>query len=128
MFWLTARRRKKIASRPFPPAWLEILQRNVPYYRCLIAEDQRELQQHIKIFLAEKRFEGLGDPPVQITGVHRPISSDTSKHVAALSTLRCASSAFRAASAGVRASTKICQLTRYSVMCRSSPRRGATAT
>lgn len=44
-----------------------MLERNVPYYRCLTPEDQRELQQHIQIFLAEKKFEGLGKPPVKIT-------------------------------------------------------------
>src|SRR5262245_27950448 len=67
MFGFTRRRRERIASQPFPFEWLRILQRTVPYYRCLIAEDQRELQRHIQIFLAEKRFEGLGNPPVVIT-------------------------------------------------------------
>lgn len=67
MFGRVRRRRRRIAAQPFPPEWERILERNVPYYRCLTPEDQKELQGHIQVFLDEKRFEGLGDPPVVIT-------------------------------------------------------------
>ncbi|MCU0917188.1 MAG: zinc-dependent peptidase, partial [Planctomycetes bacterium] len=60
MFGFKDRRRKKIASRPFPAAWLMLLKQNVPLYRRLTAADQEELKRHILIFLAEKRFEGCG--------------------------------------------------------------------
>jgi len=53
-------RRKRLAGRPFPDEWLAMIERNVPFYRRLPPEDQKELQQHILIFTAEKRFEGCG--------------------------------------------------------------------
>lgn len=60
MFGLTHRRRQRLAAMPFPAEWAGILGRNVPFYGRLSPEDQRELQGHIQIFLAEKRFEGCG--------------------------------------------------------------------
>lgn len=47
-------------ERPLPSAWLEIIERNVPYYRTLPRDDRRELQGLIQVFLAEKQFEGCG--------------------------------------------------------------------
>jgi MtfA peptidase len=47
-------------NQPLPDAWLEIVKRNVPYYRCLPNEKQQELQGLIQVFLAEKWFEGCG--------------------------------------------------------------------
>jgi len=58
--FLRRRRRKRLQSRPFPPAWLSIIRRNVPYYAQLSDREQRQLQDAIKVFLAEKRFEGCG--------------------------------------------------------------------
>jgi Mlc titration factor MtfA (ptsG expression regulator) len=55
------RRRERLRSEPFPPEWEAILRRNVPCYARLIEADRRELQGHIKVFLAEKHFEGCGD-------------------------------------------------------------------
>lgn len=60
MFGFKDRRRKKIAARPFPEAWLMLLKQNVPLYSRLPEADQDELKRHILIFLAEKRFEGCG--------------------------------------------------------------------
>jgi len=54
------RRRKKIASRPFPDAWLVLLKKNMPLYARLSEADQEELRRHILVFMAEKRFEGCG--------------------------------------------------------------------
>lgn len=58
MFGLSRRRRKRIKSRPFPPDWLRVLHARVPYVRCLSEADRTELIDHIKVFLAEKEFEG----------------------------------------------------------------------
>lgn len=58
MFGLSNRRRKRVKARPFPPAWNAILHANVPYIQCLSDADRRELIDHIKVFLAEKTFEG----------------------------------------------------------------------
>jgi len=60
MPWLKERRRRKIREQPFPASWTGILVRNVPYYGLLPPEDQEEMKGHIQVFLAEKRFEGLG--------------------------------------------------------------------
>ncbi|MHC4681176.1 MAG: zinc-dependent peptidase, partial [Planctomycetota bacterium] len=47
MFGLRKRRRRRLAARPFPDEWLAIINRNVPFYRLLPAEDRAELQRHI---------------------------------------------------------------------------------
>ena len=46
--------------RRFRPAWLEIIEKNVPYYASLPEADRRELQGLVQVFLAEKNFEGCG--------------------------------------------------------------------
>jgi hypothetical protein len=58
MFWFKKWRRKKIAQKSFPKDWLTILEKNVPFYNHLPDADKSELQRHMLIFLAEKRFEG----------------------------------------------------------------------
>jgi len=58
------RRRNRLASQQFPDNWLEIIKRNVPIYSLLSAVDQKELQRHILIFIAEKLFEGCGGLPI----------------------------------------------------------------
>ena len=60
MFGIKHRRRQEIAAQPFPRSWATIIDRNVPYYRRLSPADRLELQRHIRVFLAEKRFEGCG--------------------------------------------------------------------
>jgi Mlc titration factor MtfA (ptsG expression regulator) len=60
VFGFKDRRRNKIASRPFPDAWLVLLKKNVPLYTRLSEADQEELRRHILVFMAEKRFEGCG--------------------------------------------------------------------
>ena len=60
VFGFKDRRRKKIASRPFPDAWLVLLKKNVPLYARLSQADQDELRRHILVFMAEKRFEACG--------------------------------------------------------------------
>ena len=51
-------RRKRAAQRPFPETWEQILRTGFPRFGKLSAEDQAELRDLIKIFLAEKEFEG----------------------------------------------------------------------
>jgi MtfA peptidase len=58
--WFKNRRRERLRSQPFPPAWLAVIKKNVPIYNRLPQADQEELQGHIQIFLDEKYFEGCG--------------------------------------------------------------------
>jgi Mlc titration factor MtfA (ptsG expression regulator) len=58
MFGFKRRRRDRLHSKPFPEQWRHIIDRNVPMYRRLSDEDQRELQGHVQVFVAEKYFEG----------------------------------------------------------------------
>ncbi len=52
------RRRRERRSRPFPPDWLLVIQRNVSFFAQLSGPDRAELLQHVQVFLDEKRFEG----------------------------------------------------------------------
>lgn len=54
------RRRAALQQKPFPAEWRAIIDANVPYLRRLPEADHRELEGHIQVFLAEKRFEGAG--------------------------------------------------------------------
>jgi MtfA peptidase len=54
------RRRKKLLSTPFPPAWRRILEARVPLYLRLPESDRFELEGLAQVFLAEKNFEGCG--------------------------------------------------------------------
>lgn len=58
-------RRRSLRNRLFPAKWRTILEKNVPLFSRLAEADQMELQGHIQVFLAEKRFEGAGG--LQIT-------------------------------------------------------------
>ena len=63
--WFKRRRRAAIRQRPFPPAWLAIIEKNVPYAAHLPSADRAELAGQVQVFLAEKRFEGCAG--LQIT-------------------------------------------------------------
>ena len=54
------RRRKRIKAEPFPPDQLSLLQEFVPFYGVLEESRQKRLIDHIKVFLAEKEFVGVG--------------------------------------------------------------------
>ncbi|MBC7771646.1 MAG: zinc-dependent peptidase [Pyrinomonadaceae bacterium] len=60
MLGFRRRRRLRIKAQPFPPAWLAIVNKYVPYVQCLSESDKSELYGHIKVFIAEKSFEGCG--------------------------------------------------------------------
>lgn len=57
---LRSRRRRQLTATQFPQDWETILERNVALYRHLPKELRYQLCNDIKIFMDEKRFEGLG--------------------------------------------------------------------
>jgi MtfA peptidase len=52
------KRRHRLRSTALPTEWLAIIERNVPFWVSLAQADRRELEGHIRVFLAEKHFEG----------------------------------------------------------------------
>jgi len=57
MFGITTWRRNRIKARPFPAAWLAVLD-GVAVYQRVNEDDRAELRGHILVFLAEKYIEG----------------------------------------------------------------------
>ena len=53
-------RRKKLKAAPFPSEWRQIIATYCPYYLHLPDADRQELERHVQVFLAEKKFEGCG--------------------------------------------------------------------
>jgi hypothetical protein len=53
-------RRKELSQEPFPAAWSQIIDKNVSCCRCLHPEERARLEGLIKVFIAEKHFEGCG--------------------------------------------------------------------
>jgi Mlc titration factor MtfA (ptsG expression regulator) len=53
-------KRQKLKAAPFLSHWSSIIEDHFPLYARLPDEDRKELQGHIQVFLAEKRFEGCG--------------------------------------------------------------------
>ncbi len=58
--WWKKRRRARLLEAPFPEAWRGVLVQNVPSVSTLTPEERQGLEDNIRIFLAEKRFEGCG--------------------------------------------------------------------
>ena len=61
MSWLHPFRdfaRTELAKRPFPPAWAQIIARNVPYCRHLHPDERKRLEELVQVFIHEKHFEG----------------------------------------------------------------------
>lgn len=58
--WLTNRRRRKLLAEPFPPAWLESLESGVHHYGRLTAAEQTRVRDYVRVFIAEKHWEGCG--------------------------------------------------------------------
>lgn len=69
--WLRARRRRKLLADPFPAEWEAILARNVVHDRWLDGDEKRRLRDLVRIFVAEKRWEGCGglelDDEIRVT-------------------------------------------------------------
>jgi Mlc titration factor MtfA (ptsG expression regulator) len=65
------RRQRALRAAPFPAAWSAILARRVPYVRRLPPRLRRQLEDHIKVFVAEKQFFGCAgmeiDDEVRVT-------------------------------------------------------------
>jgi Mlc titration factor MtfA (ptsG expression regulator) len=53
-------RRSRATSRPFPGSWDRIMAANIRFDERLPTSDRIELRRRMQIFLAEKRFEGVG--------------------------------------------------------------------
>ena len=53
-------RRERLRRTPFSATWERLLQERLPIYRRLPAPLRQQLQHHIQIFLAEKKFYGCG--------------------------------------------------------------------
>ncbi len=56
--------RRRLRAQPFPAPWRTILRRRVPLVARLPADVQRQLKQHIQVFIAEKTFIGCGGQPI----------------------------------------------------------------
>jgi len=56
--WLQNRRRRKLLAAPFPPQWQQYLEKNLPYFRYLDPEERTRLRDALRIFVAEKNWEG----------------------------------------------------------------------
>ncbi len=59
------RRRERLRQSATPEHWAAIIRRNVPLCAALSPQDRRALLGHMKVFVAETRFEGCGG--LQIT-------------------------------------------------------------
>jgi hypothetical protein len=64
-------RRRQLDATPFPAAWLAILRRNLPVYRAMWPDQQKQLRQLVLRFLDSKTFVGCGgqqiDDEVRVT-------------------------------------------------------------
>lgn len=52
--------RKELNEQPFPAGWSRIIGQNVPCCRSLHPDERKRLEDLIKVFIAEKHFEGCG--------------------------------------------------------------------
>lgn len=55
------RRRRALAARPFPPAWREVLESQVGYYRRLTEAKKRDFERDVAVFVGENRFAGVDE-------------------------------------------------------------------
>ena len=53
------RRRREILAQPFPPKWLEVLEREVIFYRALDPAEQLRFRRELQVFLGEKLITGV---------------------------------------------------------------------
>lgn len=58
--WFRDRQRKQLREAPFPEVWLHYLQANVPHYGFLSESEQEALRADLRVFVAEKHWEGCG--------------------------------------------------------------------
>src|SRR6187549_3648954 len=58
--FLKNRRRQSLRAQPLSDEERALLDKNIPYLRSLDARDRSELEGLVRVFLAEKSFEGCG--------------------------------------------------------------------
>ena len=58
--WLKERRRAQIVEAPFPDEWRQVLERNIALYRDLSEEQRESLHDQLRVFMAERSWEGCG--------------------------------------------------------------------
>jgi Mlc titration factor MtfA (ptsG expression regulator) len=58
--WLKRRRRRRLLATPFPDEWLKYLHANVAHYAFLTPAEQTRLRDDLRVFIAEKHWEGCG--------------------------------------------------------------------
>jgi Mlc titration factor MtfA (ptsG expression regulator) len=58
--WLRNRRRRQLLATPFPAEWLQYLRSNVSTYTTLSEAEQAKLRDMLRVFIAEKTWEGCG--------------------------------------------------------------------
>jgi hypothetical protein len=58
--WFAKKRRRKLMEAPFPPAWEDVIRRNMAHYCLLDDTERRHLRELISVFITEKFWEGCG--------------------------------------------------------------------
>src|SRR4051812_15468234 len=58
--WLRHRRRRALLAHPFPAEWEAYLYKNVAHYRHLADAEKARLRDDVRVFVAEKHWEGCG--------------------------------------------------------------------
>ena len=58
--WLRRRRRRRLLAEPFPAGWEDALRQNVAYFAYYTGAEQWRLRDDLRIFVAEKHWEGCG--------------------------------------------------------------------
>jgi MtfA peptidase len=58
--WLKSNRRRTLLAEPFPSEWLSYLHKNVLHYSWLSEAEQARLRDDLRVFSAEKHWEGCG--------------------------------------------------------------------
>ncbi len=58
--WFKKRRRVRLLATPFPSNWDELIRENVVIDRRLTHEQQQKLRRLVRVFVAEKNWEGCG--------------------------------------------------------------------
>ena len=58
--WLDDLRRKQLLAQPFPDAWEAHIENGLPHWHCLNDDERQTLRNHVRVFVAEKRWEGAG--------------------------------------------------------------------
>lgn len=71
LHWLRERRRRKLLAAPFPVGWEDHILRNVAHYAWLDAQERQQLRDLVRVFVAEKHWEGCGgltlDDEIRVT-------------------------------------------------------------